>query len=106
MTTSAPDSRYWQLRSTHPLSGDPIGYTWPAPLPREAAASIIQAIISTYTVTDLTWHLDDGSNLIASLILFTHCGIQRLTCLAAADPDDAVVRLEALAKAGTLVPLA
>ena len=106
MTTSAPESRYWQLRSTHPVTGDPIGYTWPAPITCEAAASIVQALTTTYTVTDLTWHLDDGSGLVAAIVLFTLAGTQRLTCIAATDTDDAVVRMAALASDGTLVPLA
>lgn len=106
MTTSAPDSRYWQLRSTHPLTGDPIGYTWPAPLTCEAAAKVIEALLTTYTVTALVWPLDDGSKLVAAIVLFTIGNQQRLTCIAAADTDDAVVRLAALASDGTLVPLA
>jgi hypothetical protein len=106
MTTSAPDSRYWQLRTTHPLSGEPIGYTWPAPLPQQAAARILEALLTTYTVTDLVWHLDDGSGLVAAIVLFTIGNQQRLTCVAAASTDDAVVRLAALASDGTLVPLA
>jgi hypothetical protein len=106
MTTSAPDSRYWQLRSTHPLSGEPIGYTWPAPVSQQTAAGILEALLTTYTVTDLVWHLDDGSGLLAAIVLFTIGNTQRLTCIAATDTDDAVVRMAALATDGTLVPLA
>lgn len=106
MTTSAPDARYWTLLAHHPLSGEEISYTWPAPIPRTAAAAIIQAMISTYTVTDLVWPLDDGSGLSAVIVLFVLNNAERLTCVAATDVDDAVVRLAALASSGTLVPLA
>ena len=106
MTASAPDARYWQLRAYHPVTGDPIGYTWPAPLPQQAAATIVQALLTTYTVTDLIWQLDDGSGLVAAIVLFTIGNTQRLTCIAATDADDAVVRMAALASDGTLVPLA
>lgn len=106
MTTSAPETRYWQLQAFHPITGAPIGYTWPAPLTCEAAAKVVEALITTYTVTDLIWQLDDGSGLVAAIVLFTIGNTQRLTCIAATDTDDAVVRMAALASDGTLVPLA
>ena len=104
MTTSTPDLRYWSLSTTHPYTNDPISYTFPFPLTQQAAALLFDTILDTYTVTDLTWHLDN-ENLSAVLVLYTLNGTQRLTVIAATDPDDAVVRLEAIKQHGSLCTL-
>jgi hypothetical protein len=106
-TSSAPQLHTWAITTTHPLSGIPIALPWPQRTTLEVAAQIANSILTTYTVTDLVWPVDNAPGHICSVILWTsNDGKPRLCLLPADSVDDAVVRLGTLASSGTLTVLA
>jgi hypothetical protein len=105
MATSAPQLHTWALTTTHPLTGIPICLPWPQPTTLEVAAQITQALLTTYSVTDLVIHPDDLAREVTVLVLWAYAGSDRIAELPAESVDDAVVRMASLASSGTLLVL-
>jgi hypothetical protein len=104
-TSHAPQLHTWALTGFHPLSGCPICLPWPQQTTIEVAAQIANAIVTTYSVTDLVIHPDDLSTGVTVLVLWIFNGRDRLAELPADNVDDAVVRMASLASSGTIAVL-